>query len=85
MPDLIFNTLSQLKTLPELQHKQFTELKAQQLANQKSTLYGMIGSTCFVIGVLLVFNALPIYYELVAFAVGGIFWFKALSKLIQKD
>jgi len=38
-----------------------------------------------VIGVLLVFNALPIYYELVAFAVGGIFWFKALSKLIQKD
>jgi hypothetical protein len=45
----------------------------------------MIGSTCFVIGVLLVFNALPIYYELVAFAVGGIFWFKALSKLIQKD
>ena len=85
MPDLIFNTLSQLKTLPELQHKQFTELKAQQLANQKSTLYGMIGSTCFVIGVLLVFNAMPIYYELVAFAVGGIFWFKALSKLIQKD
>ena len=84
IPDLFFNTLNQLKVLPELQRQQHEALKVQQRIHQKATLYGMLGSTGFVIGVLFVLNDLPVYYDASAFILGGIFWFKAISKVMSK-
>lgn len=85
MPDLVFNTLNQLKALPELQRQHHEARKAQQVIHQKSTLYGMLGSTGCVIGVLFVLNDMPIYYASTAFVLGAIFWVKSISNIISKD
>jgi ubiquinone biosynthesis protein len=80
MPDLLFNTLQQLKALPELQEKQFREQQALQRKHQKSTLYGMLGSTGFILALLMFANGMPLKYELGLTVFGAYFWVKAIIK-----
>lgn len=80
MPDLLFNTLQQLKALPELQEKQFREQQALQRKHQKSTLYGMLGSTGFILALLMFANDMPLKYELGLTVFGAYFWVKAIIK-----
>jgi hypothetical protein len=80
MPDLFFSTLQQLKALPELQEKQFKEQQALQRKHQKSTLYGMLGSTGFILALLMFANQMPIEYEIGLAVFGAYFWIKAIAK-----
>ncbi|MBE1287044.1 MAG: ubiquinone biosynthesis regulatory protein kinase UbiB [Alteromonadaceae bacterium] len=80
MPDLFFNTLQQLKGLPEREEKLFLKQRRQQREYQKSTLYGMLGSTSFVLALLLFINDKSWYYDASAVVVGVLFWLKAAVK-----
>ena len=80
MPDLFFSTLQQLKALPELQEQQFKEQQALQRKHQKSTLYGMLGSTGFILALLMFANQMPIEYEIGLAVFGAYFWIKAIAK-----
>jgi ubiquinone biosynthesis protein len=80
MPDLLFNSLQQLKALPDREEKLFLQQQRQQREYQKSTLYGMLGSTAFVIALLLFINDQPWYYDIAALSVGVLFWLKAALK-----
>ena len=53
MPDLIHDSLKQLRTLPEIQHRQFEQQVALQRRQHKASLATVVGATFLVLAALI--------------------------------
>lgn len=77
VPDLIYDSLKQIKQLPEKQRVWFEKHTQMQRQTRKSIFYTLLGST-FVIGSLILpLHAIHIGYAAVTLGVGIGFWTKA--------
>lgn len=77
VPDLIYDTLKQIKKLPEQQRLYFELLQIQQQKHNKRQLYLVIGATLIVVSAII-----PIYYDEwwlsgVLASAGVVSWFSA--------
>lgn len=74
VPDLLFDSLQQLKQMPEQQRKQAEQQLAEQQRAHKSTRYLLIGSTLLVIACLLPLNGLHWSWSILAVLAGVGAW-----------
>ena len=80
IPDLIYDSLRQVKQLPALQQKHFEQQQLQQQKFHKNLFYTLAGAT-----VLIIASILPLYfnshlYSGVLVALGLAAWIKAWIK-----
>lgn len=77
VPDLVYDTLKQIKVLPEKQRVWYEQHVQMQRQTRKSIFYTLLGST-FVIGSLILpLHTIHIAYAAATLAVGVGFWTKA--------
>jgi ubiquinone biosynthesis protein len=77
LPDLVYDTLKQIKILPEQQRQQFERLQWLQKQQHKRTKWLIFGATIIVLG-----SIVPLYYSHLWFAGvllsgGGLCWLRA--------
>lgn len=79
MPDLMYDTMRQLKLLPEKQRSWFEIHTEQQKRGRKNQFYTLVGSTLIVCAFILPLHNLHILYSVITGAIGLGFWVKAFS------
>ncbi len=52
IPDLIYDSLRQVKQLPEIHRRQFEMQQAQQQKAQRSQFYSLVGATLLICGAI---------------------------------
>jgi len=77
MPDLLYDTMKQLKLLPEKQRNWFEIHTEQQKRARKNQFYTLVGSTFIVCAFILPLHKLHFLYALLTGIIGFGFWIKA--------
>ncbi len=77
VPDLLYDSLKQIKLLPEKQRKWFERQEVVERQSRKTLFYTMIGSTFCIGGLLLPLYQTHIAYAIVTVGVGFGCWAKA--------
>lgn len=80
MPDLIYDSLRQIKQLPELQKRHFHQQQLQQKRAQQSQFLTLVGSTCLIVAVLLPLHFSSIIPSILLGGAGLSGWALALSR-----
>ncbi|GAB3013708.1 ubiquinone biosynthesis regulatory protein kinase UbiB [Bowmanella dokdonensis] len=76
VPDLLFDTLKQMKQLPHQQQKWLEQLQQQQDRQHRSRRYQMLGSTLTVLGVLVPIYPVSAWYGAALAALGVLCWIR---------
>lgn len=74
IPDLVYDSLKQVKQLPEKQQVWMEQQSQQQVRARKGQFYGMVGSTFIILSVLLPLHDVSMLYPLLSAAVGASCW-----------
>lgn len=82
IPDLLYDTMRQLKQLPEKQRNWFEIHTEQQKQGRKNQFYTLVGSTLVLCSFVLPLHNVHLFYSLLTGAIGLSFWIKAF--LIRK-
>ncbi|MCC2617198.1 ubiquinone biosynthesis regulatory protein kinase UbiB [Aestuariibacter halophilus] len=80
MPDLIYDSLKQIKQLPELQRQHFAQQQAQHRQAQQQMLAGIIGATFVIVAALLPLHLSSWWYPALACGTGIGCWWWALTR-----
>ena len=80
MPDLIYDSLKQIKQLPELQKRHFEQQQQQQHKAQKSAFYTQVGATMLILACLLPLTMTSVWPSVGAAVAGIICWGLALKQ-----
>ena len=80
MPDLVYDSLKQIKQLPELQKKHFAQQQLQQKRAQRSQFLTVVGSTLIIIACLFPSYTNEIWPSATAAGLGVLSWLWALKK-----
>ncbi|XOV79948.1 MAG: ubiquinone biosynthesis regulatory protein kinase UbiB [Aestuariibacter sp.] len=83
VPDLVFDSMKQLKTLPEFQRKLHEDMLKRQRENSKAIVYAVAGGVCFMVAALLPVYQLPIWTIALLCLLGAGAWGKSWVKLYQ--
>ena len=80
IPDLVYDSLRQIKQLPELQKKHFAQQQLQHKRAKTRQFMTMAGSTLIIVGCLFPMYTSEIWPSAVAAGAGVLSWLVALSK-----
>lgn len=80
LPDLVYDSLKQIKQLPELQKQHFNQQLQQQKRARRSQFLTMVGSTFLIIACLLPLHIDSLYPSALCAIMGIIGWTLALRK-----
>ena len=80
IPDLVYDSLRQIKQLPELQKKHFAQQQLQHKRAQMRQFMTMVGSTLIIIACLFPVYSSEIWPSAVAAGAGVLSWLIALTK-----
>ena len=80
MPDLLHDSLKQLRTLPEMQQRQFEQQMLLQRRQHKAHLTTIVGSTFFVLAAILPMNGISWWVSGGLALVGSVCWLYALRR-----
>lgn len=83
VPDLVFDSLKQLKTLPDLQRKLHDDMLYRQRENSKAVVYAVAGGVCFMAAALFPMYQLPLWCIVLLCLLGAGAWGKSWVKLYQ--
>lgn len=78
MPDLIYDSLKQIKQLPELQKRHFEQQLAQQKRSQRVQFFSLLGATSMIVASILPMYLTAIWPTLSLAIVGTTLWMRAL-------
>ncbi|BDX08570.1 ubiquinone biosynthesis regulatory protein kinase UbiB [Planctobacterium marinum] len=81
IPELIFDSLKQMKRLPQKQQLWHEQQLLRQKENTKSIIYAVGGGTFILVGVLLPLYQLPLWGAAICAAIGVGCWVKTVYKL----
>ncbi|WJG09104.1 ubiquinone biosynthesis regulatory protein kinase UbiB [Aliiglaciecola sp. LCG003] len=80
IPDLIYDSLKQVKQLPALQQKHFEQQQLQMKRAYKNQFYTLIGSTLFVLAAILPLYSLNILPSILLASGGAVLWLAAWAR-----
>lgn len=80
IPDLVYDSLKQVKQLPELQKQHFAAQQAQHKLAQERLFFTLSGATSFIVAAILPLYLEPIWPSVSLVALGFMAWVTALRK-----
>ena len=81
VPDLVFDSLKQVKTLPEQHRKWHEQQLLQQTENTKAIVYALIGTVFVLVAALFPMYQLPLWSVVLCAGLGFGMWVKSFVKL----
>ena len=80
MPDLLYDSLQQIKRLPLQQQRNHTALLAEQKKTTQTTHLSVVGATFVLLAAILPVYDLSWYFPAFSGVIGATFWFLAWRK-----